>query len=140
MPLAHSLSINLGLRYSDYTNDSLEGTKTSYGATTYKAELDYAPSHDIRFRASYNHAIRAPNVAELFAARGLGNVQGQDPCSGASPVASFDRCALTGVTQAQYGNIPRSAEHTSELQSLMRISYAVFCLKTQQNHSMYQHK
>src|SRR3546814_6868668 len=24
----------------------------------------------------------------------------------------------------------RSAEHTSELQSLMRISYAVFCLKT----------
>src|SRR3546814_2511792 len=75
MPLAHSLSINLGLRYSDYTNDSLEGTKTSYGATTYKAELDYAPSRDIRFRASYNHAIRAPNVAELFAARGLGNVQ-----------------------------------------------------------------
>src|SRR3546814_8715219 len=31
---------------------------------------------------------------------------------------------------------PRSEEHTSELQSLMRISYAVFCLKkkTQQQH------
>src|SRR3546814_2543845 len=27
------------------------------------------------------------------------------------------------------GNGPRSEEHTSELQSLMRISYAVFCLK-----------
>src|SRR3546814_9003555 len=27
------------------------------------------------------------------------------------------------------GKIPRSEEHTSELQSLMRISYAVFCLK-----------
>src|SRR3546814_1097328 len=27
------------------------------------------------------------------------------------------------------GSIPRSEEHTSELQSLMRISYAVFCLK-----------
>src|SRR3546814_6196328 len=26
---------------------------------------------------------------------------------------------------------PRSEEHTSELQSLMRLSYAVFCLKTQ---------
>src|SRR3546814_8336157 len=26
-------------------------------------------------------------------------------------------------------NVPRSEEHTSELQSLMRISYAVFCLK-----------
>src|SRR3546814_10789513 len=27
------------------------------------------------------------------------------------------------------GDAPRSEEHTSELQSLMRISYAVFCLK-----------
>src|SRR3546814_9304460 len=27
------------------------------------------------------------------------------------------------------GNAPRSEEHTSELQSLMRTSYAVFCLK-----------
>src|SRR3546814_2960808 len=27
-------------------------------------------------------------------------------------------------------NLGRSEEHTSELQSLMRISYAVFCLKT----------
>src|SRR3546814_1064641 len=31
---------------------------------------------------------------------------------------------------SQYGALPaRSEEHTSELQSLMRISYAVFCLK-----------
>src|SRR3546814_4872868 len=29
----------------------------------------------------------------------------------------------------QHGVKPRSEEHTSELQSLMRISYAVFCLK-----------
>src|SRR3546814_6095407 len=28
-----------------------------------------------------------------------------------------------------YGFLKRSEEHTSELQSLMRISYAVFCLK-----------
>src|SRR3546814_9680799 len=31
---------------------------------------------------------------------------------------------------SDYGRDPRSEEHTSELQSLMRISYAVFCLKT----------
>src|SRR3546814_7865050 len=30
-------------------------------------------------------------------------------------------------------NEPRSEEHTSELQSLMRISYAVFCLKKKNN-------
>src|SRR3546814_8883225 len=30
--------------------------------------------------------------------------------------------------------LERSEEHTSELQSLMRISYAVFCLKKKHNH------
>src|SRR3546814_9700138 len=35
---------------------------------------------------------------------------------------------------------PRSEEHTSELQSLMRISYAVFCLKKKKtNDSWYTH-
>src|SRR3546814_2899959 len=37
--------------------------------------------------------------------------------------------ALAAVAQA------RSEEHTSELQSLMRISYAVFCLKKKTNHN-----
>src|SRR3546814_3974523 len=34
-----------------------------------------------------------------------------------------------GVTDGLGSGRPRSEEHTSELQSLMRISYAVFCLK-----------
>src|SRR3546814_7298146 len=33
----------------------------------------------------------------------------------------------------------RSEEHTSELQSLMRISYAVFCLKKKKNQLCTQH-
>src|SRR3546814_1084272 len=33
------------------------------------------------------------------------------------------------VDNALMGDAPRSEEHTSELQSLMRSSYAVFCLK-----------
>src|SRR3546814_3414078 len=33
------------------------------------------------------------------------------------------------LNSSQYSSIRRSEEHTSELQSLMRISYAVFCLK-----------
>src|SRR3546814_2896260 len=35
--------------------------------------------------------------------------------------------------------VRRSEEHTSELQSLMRISYAVFCLKKKKN-KLHQHK
>src|SRR3546814_9522107 len=34
----------------------------------------------------------------------------------------------------------RSEEHTSELQSLMRISYAVFCLKKKHAQRAYQHQ
>src|SRR3546814_7229771 len=36
-----------------------------------------------------------------------------------------------GELPAKHGFTERSEEHTSELQSLMRISYAVFCLKKQ---------
>src|SRR3546814_7343451 len=36
------------------------------------------------------------------------------------------------------GRIDRSEAHTSELQSLMRISYAVFCLKTKQTNTYTQ--
>src|SRR3546814_3979351 len=38
-----------------------------------------------------------------------------------------DRDRIVGCDEAQ--GLQRSEEHTSELQSLMRISYAVFCLK-----------
>src|SRR3546814_2072874 len=41
--------------------------------------------------------------------------------SGTLRAASMERLARLGI--------PRSEEHTSELQSLMRTSYAVFCLK-----------
>src|SRR3546814_3699096 len=40
------------------------------------------------------------------------------------------------ILQDGWTAVTRSEEHTSELQSLMRISYAVFCLKkTTQNHT-----
>src|SRR3546814_14338619 len=50
------------------------------------------------------------------------------------------RAAILGraslqVTARRYGpGVARSEEHTSELQSLMRISYAVFCLKKKKQH------
>src|SRR3546814_10443691 len=39
----------------------------------------------------------------------------------------------SGILRAQLARKTRSEEHTSELQSLMRISYAVFCLKKKKN-------
>src|SRR3546814_8535301 len=49
------------------------------------------------------------------------------------PVGVFMLCGPSGVgkteTTLALAEALRSEEHTSELQSLMRISYAVFCLK-----------
>src|SRR3546814_6355492 len=47
----------------------------------------------------------------------------------AQPVAAAESVFLKGNHE------DRSEEHTSELQSLMRISYAVFCLKTKKKHN-----
>src|SRR3546814_1670930 len=57
--------------------------------------------------------------AESSAAR----KQGRTPTP--APLAIIRRCARIDEDRT----VARSEEHTSELQSLMRISYAVFCLK-----------
>src|SRR3546814_9925839 len=47
------------------------------------------------------------------------------------------RCgrAQLRIRYVEWPRFERSKEHTSELQSLMRISYAVFCLKKQHNNT-----
>src|SRR3546814_8188413 len=54
----------------------------------------------------------------------------------------LDHLRAAGYEPAQIDEILiRSEEHTSELQSLMRISYAVFCLKKKHNpHNKYTHE
>src|SRR3546814_1545999 len=46
------------------------------------------------------------------------------------PETQFEYCPASSAKRSG-----RSEEHTSELQSLMRISYAVFCLKKKKNHT-----
>lgn len=107
MPFAHELTFDTGWRYSAYHNNQQStGYSSNFNATTYKAELDYAPNRQVRLRASYNHAIRAPNITELFSQQSVGNVNGVDPCSGKTPTASLQACEKSGATAAEYGFIP----------------------------------
>src|SRR3546814_4914634 len=48
-------------------------------------------------------------------------------------MSMFARYPLSDIAEIIRG-VSRSEEHTSELQSLMRISYAVFCLKKKNKH------
>jgi iron complex outermembrane receptor protein len=97
--LADQLNFETGYRYSTYDL----GFKTN----TWKVGLDWQPVHDVRLRASFSRAVRAPNVAELYtpAAIGLDGTYSSDPCAGAHPAYSQAQCANTGVTAAQYGTV-----------------------------------
>ena len=109
LPGAYNLSFDTGYRYSSYTS--------GFNTNTYKFGVEYAPIRDVKFRASYNRAVRAPGVGDLFAPNVIGAGGTADPCWG--PVTngvagttqgtvqghSFAYCANTGVTAAEWGNI-----------------------------------
>src|SRR3546814_10205797 len=84
-------------------------------------------------------AVRRP-APGLLRARGLRPVQRPDP----RPRLPRERHAFAAASAARRpagpqarlrGAVARSEEHTSDLQSLMRISYAVFCLKKKQHNT-----
>src|SRR3546814_2124056 len=70
-------------------------------------------------------------MATLFDHLGAGAVIVRDIGVAAANEARFEAIAdyHANRVRAQSSDPGRSEEHTSELQSLMRISYAVFCLK-----------
>jgi iron complex outermembrane recepter protein len=98
-PWAELLALNASYRYSDYST----GKKTS----TWGLGLEWAPINEMKIRASAQRASRAANIIELFsqAALGLYDNETGDPCAGATPEASLEQCANSGVTAAQYGHI-----------------------------------
>jgi iron complex outermembrane recepter protein len=111
-PLVQALDFDVAGRHSGYT---ISGGHSGFSANTFKLGLVYAPTSDFRFRASYNRAVRAPNVFELFYPVALNSAEGlNDPCAGTSPTASLAACQTTGVTAAEYGTIEQCpAQHCS---------------------------
>ena len=53
---------------------------------TYKFGLEWAPIADVRLRGSYQKAVRAANIVELFTAQGFNLFDAPgDPCGIAAP-------------------------------------------------------
>src|SRR3546814_4480347 len=65
-------------------------------------------------------------------------LQSQEP-RGSAALVHFQKQPFTVLISARIRQSCRSEEHTSELQSLMRISYAVFCLKKKNNINSINH-
>jgi hypothetical protein len=74
LPGVHDLTVDVGYRYSNYN--------TAGVTNTYKFEVQYAPIEDARLRFSFDRAVRAPNLIELFNAASYGQEAsvGVDPC------------------------------------------------------------
>ncbi len=96
-PGIENLTASGGVRYSHYAIKA-PGTP-SFDTTTYKGELAYQPGYGLKFRGNYAHAVRAPNLNELFAPQltGLTNLA-TDPCAGNAPV---NNALLRAVCLAQ---------------------------------------
>ena len=93
VPFAKSLDFETGYRYSSYS----EGYKTN----TYKFGLEWAPTDDVRVRASFNRAVRAPNLQELYQPDHVALDGSNDLCKvGTSLTAA--QCALLGLSAGQY--------------------------------------
>ncbi|MGA9583205.1 MAG: TonB-dependent receptor [Allosphingosinicella sp.] len=95
MPLFQELTITGSGRVSDYKGAT--GTVWTYGG-----EITWRPIEDIRFRGSYNRAVRAPNLSELFSAQGQNFAPGfLDPCSarniGTGSSTRAANCAAAGA-------------------------------------------
>ncbi len=103
-PGIQSLTVNGGVRYSSYKVQA--AGNPSYDTTTYKGEVAYEPGYGIKFRGNYAHAVRAPNIGELFTpvTTGLTNLA-TDPCAGNAPVANANLRAVCLAQGAPAGTI-----------------------------------
>jgi iron complex outermembrane recepter protein len=92
-PFFKELSIGAAGRISDYS--------TVGSVTTYQADARWRPVNEVLFRGSYQRAVRAPNIGELFSPP-----QGSQLAIGTPPGALGDPCdvrssARTGANGAQ---------------------------------------
>jgi iron complex outermembrane recepter protein len=101
-PFMKELDFSAGYRYTAYS--------TSGTTDTWKFDVQVSPLSDARLRASFDRAVRAPSLTELYTPLALEVADiANDACAptdgGAThAAASAAQCLHTGVSAAQYGN------------------------------------
>src|SRR3546814_10680367 len=105
------------MRISDWSSDVCSSDLLVLIAAALPAE-SLALGDIVESQAGLWNVVRQPLGLPLYLVAGLG-------LASWGPLRQSDARDLAGGTRSEV----RSEEHTSELQSLMRISYAVFCLK-----------
>ena len=101
LPFAHELSLGAAGRYADYS--------TVGGAFTWNVNGTWAPIRDVKFRATYSRAIRAPNISELFDPAQGATFRPADPCDVVNQNATANRKANCIAAATALG-IPNAAQ------------------------------
>lgn len=93
------LSLDGAARVSDYS--------TGISAESWKVGAEYSPTSDIRFRGSFQKAVRAPNVIELFQSQGFNLFDiDDDPCDFTDPAGDgTGGAACIGTNPWQVSNV-----------------------------------
>lgn len=110
-PFFENLTLEGGLRYSSYKVDA--PGNPSFKTTTWKAGGSWEPVRGYKLRGNYSHAVRAPNIFELFSpvVTGLSNLS-VDPCQGVAPLNNAnlrDICLAQGAPAFTLGTIQAPA-------------------------------
>src|SRR3546814_6553033 len=94
------------------------------------------PDRELRawIRLSQEPGLGPAQARGLLAAVGLPHDIFALSASSLAKFVPHDLARQLSLPAHENTELARSEEHTSELQYLMRISYAVFCLKTKKNH------
>src|SRR3546814_4653604 len=115
----------------DSTSAAAAATKTSSGGVSRPEAKSTVASWVLSPSSARNTVAKMARIWDIFldlSGAGFGH---HDAPSGPAPCA---RRNVAGLAKSKGSpRTMRSEEHTSELQSLMRISYAVFCLKKKNN-------
>lgn len=103
---AEVLAVEGGVRVSHYN--------TVGNTVAWRAGAEWAPIEDIRFRAGYARAVRAPNIGELFSPQQVGATAIDDPCDsgrvglGPNPALRLANCtadlATLGLDPASFND------------------------------------
>src|SRR3546814_3300050 len=115
------------MRISDWSSDVCSSDLDAGEATIAEGERSSAFGATASASGNLSTALGQGAAASAAGAVALGQGSVADQANTVSVGTTTSQRRIVNVADG------RSEEHTSELQSLMRISYAVFCLKKKKN-------
>ncbi|NVN10510.1 TonB-dependent receptor [Nguyenibacter vanlangensis] len=131
-PLARDLTVDAQGRWSSYN---------TFGSTqNWKSSIVWAPTRDVRFRATLGTSYRQPNVYELYGGSSLGYAAAVDPCAQAGSYGGLSpnviaNCMRQGVNPATFvdansGQVPTISGGNAKLQPETGRTYTIGAVLT----------